>query len=183
MNTARRYTALDKPDIVQVARDAGLILHLRGRDYWATCPFHGEKSPSFKISPERQSFYCFGCGIHGDVIDFVQRLHGLSYPNALSYLGMKPGRSYQPDPIIERRKKLRAAFETWRRRYYIALANESIRLHELRLLAERRPPQGEVGWAYAKSIARLPEIDHKLDVLADGDDEDHFMLYKEVRRV
>ena len=182
MNTARQYDPLVKPDILQVIQGEGITLHRRGRDFWAPCPFHGEKTPSFKISPERQSFYCFGCGAHGDVIDFVQRLHGVSYPEALSYLGMKPGRTYQPDPSIERRKKLRAAFETWRRQYYIALADEGIRLHELRLLAKQRPPQGEVGWAYAQTIARLPEVDHTLDVLFDGDDEDHFRLYCEVNR-
>lgn len=182
MNTARRYDPTDKPDILQVVQSEGITLHRRGRDFWTRCPFHGEKTPSFKVSPERQAFYCFGCGAHGDVIDFVQRLHGLSYTDALPYLGMKPGRSYRPDPIIERRRKLRAAFETWRRLYYIALANEAIRLHELRLLAERKPPQGEIGWAYAESIARLPGIDHKLDLLFNGDDEDHFKIYREVNR-
>ena len=182
MNPARRYAPIDKPDILQVIQGEGITIHRRGRDFWAPCPFHGEKSPSFKISPERQSFYCFGCGSHGDVIDFVQRHHGLSYPDALSYLGIKPDRTYQPDPIIERRKKLRAAFETWRRKYYIALADEAIRLHELRLLAERRPPQGEIGWVYAEAIARLPMIDHKLDVLFENDPEDNFQLYCEVNQ-
>jgi len=182
VNTARRYDPLIKPDILQVIQGEGITIRRRGRDFWAPCPFHGEKTPSFKVSPERQSFYCFSCGGHGDVVDFIQRLRGLSYRQALGYLGMKPGRTYQPDPIIERRKKLRSAFETWRRRYYIALADDAIRLNELRILAEKKPPQGEAGWAYGEEIARLPEVDHKLDVLFENDPEGHFRLYCEVNR-
>ena len=50
----------------------------RGRHYVCNCPFHSEKSPSCTIFPETQSFYCFGCGAHGDVINLAARLFGLS---------------------------------------------------------------------------------------------------------
>ena len=178
MNTARQHIPLDKPDIIQTVEAAGVVLH-RNK---GLCPLHQEKTPSFVVYPTKQRFRCYGCGASGDSIDFIRQFYGLSYGDALKRLGIDRGEPYQADPIIERRKKLRAAFETWRRKYYIALADEAIRLNELRILAEKKPPQGEVGWAYAEAIARLPEVDHKLDVLFENDPEDHFRLYCEVNQ-
>ncbi|MEX0932425.1 MAG: DNA primase, partial [Parcubacteria group bacterium] len=60
--------------------------HLKGR-----CPFHNEKTPSFFISPIRQSFYCFGCGAKGDVFTFIQEVEGLDFREALKFLAEKAG--------------------------------------------------------------------------------------------
>ena len=57
---------------------AKVKLTKKGREYQGLCPFHNEKTPSFTVYPENGSFYCFGCGATGDVIDFVARLFGLS---------------------------------------------------------------------------------------------------------
>jgi len=54
-----------------------------GANFKANCPFHGEKTPSFVISPVKQIFHCFGCGIGGDAIKFVQEHEKLNYPEAL----------------------------------------------------------------------------------------------------
>src|SRR3546814_3593266 len=60
-----------------------LRLQKRGREYHALCPFHNEKTPSFTISEEKGFFHCFGCGAHGDVVGFVMRNEGLSFPEAV----------------------------------------------------------------------------------------------------
>jgi len=62
-----------KLDIVEVIGKY-LTVKKRGRHYLANCPFHGEKTPSFTISPELQIFKCFGCGKAGDVFSFVQEI-------------------------------------------------------------------------------------------------------------
>ena len=65
----------------------------RGRDYVALCPFHSEKTPSFHIYTENQSFYCFGCGVGGDVITFIKQIENLSYMEAVKLLAQKGGLS------------------------------------------------------------------------------------------
>lgn len=69
-------------DIVDVI---GNFIELRkaGANYKANCPFHGEKTPSFVISPSKQIYHCFGCGVGGDSIKFVMELEKLSYPEAI----------------------------------------------------------------------------------------------------
>ncbi len=57
-----------------------------GTNYKARCPFHNEKTPSFYVSPERGSFYCFGCGAKGDIFSFVERFEGIDFMGALKIL-------------------------------------------------------------------------------------------------
>ena len=58
-----------------------------GAEYEACCPFHTESTPSFKVSPSKQFYNCFGCGAHGDAIKFVQEYQGLSFMDACKALG------------------------------------------------------------------------------------------------
>ncbi len=62
-----------------------------GASYKACCPFHNEKTPSFMVSPARQSFHCFGCGVGGDVIHFVMKYEGLPFTEALRKLAARAG--------------------------------------------------------------------------------------------
>lgn len=72
-------------DIVDVI---GSFIELRkaGANYKANCPFHGEKTPSFVVSPSKQIYHCFGCGVGGDSVKFVMELEKLSYPEAIEKL-------------------------------------------------------------------------------------------------
>ncbi len=79
-----------KADIVDLISES-VSLKRSGSGFKGLCPFHAEKTPSFTVSPERQTFHCFGCGAGGDIFSFVQRRDGLSFPEALEHLGERYG--------------------------------------------------------------------------------------------
>ena len=62
-----------------------------GTNFKARCPFHNEKTPSFFISPDRGSYYCFGCGAKGDIFSFVEEFEGLDFRGALKLLAERAG--------------------------------------------------------------------------------------------
>ena len=79
-----------KCDIVQVI-SSYLTVNKRGNVYWALCPFHHEKTPSFAIHEDEQFYHCFGCGEGGDVIKFVQNMESITYRQAMEKLAEKVG--------------------------------------------------------------------------------------------
>lgn len=84
-------------DIVEIISQY-LTLKRSGRNLKACCPFHGEKTPSFMVQPEKQIFHCFGCGVGGDVFTFLMRHENMSFPEAMRYLAEKAGiRLPEPD--------------------------------------------------------------------------------------
>ncbi|MXN44175.1 DNA primase [Shinella kummerowiae] len=77
-------------------------------DYWACCPFHGEKSPSFHCEDRKGRYHCFGCGVSGDHFRFLTDLDGLSFPEAVQQIADLAGVAMpQPDPQAELREKER----------------------------------------------------------------------------
>ena len=75
-------------DIVEVISQ---YIHLKrsGRNYFGLCPFHNEKSPSFSVSPDKQIFHCFGCGVGGNVISFISKIEGIGFKEAIEVLAEK----------------------------------------------------------------------------------------------
>ena len=66
-------------------------LRKAGTTFKGLCPFHGEKTPSFVVTPARDSWHCFGCGEGGDIFSFVMRRDGLTFPEALKRLAERAG--------------------------------------------------------------------------------------------
>ena len=83
-----------RTDIVDVVGNY-VQLKRKGRLYGGLCPFHSEKTPSFYVYPDTQSFYCFGCGVGGDVIHFVRRINSIDYTEAVKMLAARAG---MPEP-------------------------------------------------------------------------------------
>lgn len=77
-------------DITEVIGDY-VALRKKGQTYWGSCPFHKEKTPSFSVSSERQTFHCFGCGKGGDVFTFIMEIESLDFKEALERLADRAG--------------------------------------------------------------------------------------------
>ena len=81
---------ISRADIAEII-GARVPLKKSGREYKACCPFHGEKTPSFWVSPEKQFYHCFGCGAHGTVLGFLMNYDRMSFPEAIEDLAGRLG--------------------------------------------------------------------------------------------
>jgi len=88
-------------DILQIVQ-AHVSLRRAGASYKGLCPFHSEKTPSFNVNPDRGVFHCFGCGVGGDVVKFVELYEKVSFPEAVRLLAARVGLSV-PEPERGRR--------------------------------------------------------------------------------
>jgi len=79
-----------RADIVEII-GAHVRLRRAGRNFVGLCPFHNEKTPSFSVNAERGFFHCFGCGVGGSVFNFITRVEGLTFPEAVRSLAKKYG--------------------------------------------------------------------------------------------
>jgi DNA primase len=112
-------------DIVDVIRSY-VSLTKRGSQFWVNCPFHDEKTPSFTVSPTRQTYKCFGCSVFGNVIDFVMAYEKLEFLEALEKLADRGGvqLTYEAGraPSVEDRGLRAKALEMmdWAQRGFVA---------------------------------------------------------------
>ncbi len=93
-------------DMTEVA-SSYVNLNRRGRNMVGLCPFHGEKTPSFNIYTENGSFYCFGCGVGGDVITFIMKIENLDYIDAVKFLAQRAGMNMPEDGYDDSMSALR----------------------------------------------------------------------------
>jgi DNA primase len=88
---------LDRVDIVEVI-DRRVKLKKTGKNYSARCPFHEERSPSFSVNPDKQFYYCFGCGAGGNALTFVMEYENLEFPQAVETLAGSAGMVVPREP-------------------------------------------------------------------------------------
>lgn len=98
-------------------------LRRRGRTCTGLCPFHNEKTPSFHVYPDNQSFYCFGCGAGGDIITFTKKINNLDYLEAIKLLAARAGMSLpeEEDKVGEQRRRILAINKETARFFYAQL--------------------------------------------------------------
>lgn len=122
-------------DIVDVVSDY-VTLTPKGGSYWGLCPFHGEKTPSFHVLPDRQLYHCFGCGKGGGVISFIMDVENLPFPDAVRLLAKRAGMEIPEENLDEGSRRKRGRL--------LELNKEAARFFHSQL----HSPQGAEGLAY-----------------------------------
>ena len=148
----------DKPNIIHIVSQV-VRLRRSGKYLVGNCPLpgHDDRTPSFSVNPDRQTFHCFGCHAHGDVIDFVRIYQGLGFRDALAYLGItsvRMDRHERARLIAEntrKRQEKEKAKAAWRK-YSSALADWMRHYH--RLIGLRH----DFWWEGAEAEEHLPEL-------------------------
>ncbi len=139
---------IDRADIVDVI-DARVSLRKKGANYQACCPFHQEKTPSFSVSPSKQFYYCFGCGAHGNAIDFLMDYERLEFVEAVEELARYLGLDVPKEQAVANPKKIQKT-----RRIYDLLLHAQ-RLFQWQL---RQHPQAKQSIDYLKQRGISGEI-------------------------
>jgi DNA primase len=85
------HTVKQQADIVRVVGEYVKLKKAGAQNFSGLCPFHQEKTPSFSVHATRQFYHCFGCGVSGDVFSFVQKLEGITFPEAVRLVAQKVG--------------------------------------------------------------------------------------------
>jgi DNA primase len=134
----------------------GETVHLRkaGTTLKGLCPFHGEKTPSFVVTPARESWHCFGCGEGGDVFSFVMKLENLNFPEALKRLAAKAGIEIDERTSREdaRKARLREVLEQAVAFYHVVLTSSKAGAAALEYLhgrgfTDETIEKFQLGWA------------------------------------
>lgn len=94
-------------DIVTIIENEGVNLVKKGADYECCCPFHGEKTPSFKVSIKRNRYHCFGCGVGGDSIRFIMDTKNMKFYEAVEYLADKYDIPYEKKELTAEEQEKR----------------------------------------------------------------------------
>ncbi|KML37903.1 DNA primase [Cytobacillus firmus] len=130
-------------DIVDVIGDY-IQLNKQGRNYFGLCPFHGENTPSFSVSPEKQIYHCFGCGAGGNAFSFIMDLEGYSFQEAALKLAEKGNIKLEIDASAASAKsmpldvqQMMEAHELLRKFYHHLLVNTKDGQHALEYLLNR----------------------------------------------
>ncbi len=101
----------ERTDIVALIQESVPSLKRRGRTFVGLCPFHKEKSPSFHVNPDRGFFHCFGCKESGSAIDFLMKMEGHTFPEAVRDLAERSGveiaEDFRKPQEVDRQKKLK----------------------------------------------------------------------------
>lgn len=150
-------------DIVEVVADF-VSLKQKGKNYWACCPFHEEKSPSFSVNPALNIYKCFGCGVAGDAINFIIEHERFSFIEAIRYLAQK----YNIE-LEEEQDSLQAQQEKSEQDVLYTILHFATHFFARKLSA----PEGNIASAYLteRKVSTESKLDFKLGFAPDAWDE------------
>ena len=159
-----------KLSVVDVVGES-VTLKKAGTTYKGLCPFHGEKTPSFVVTPTRESWHCFGCGLGGDIFSFVMQRDGSTFPEALRTLAARAGVEIDERTKREdaRRARLRQVLETGIAFYHAVLTGSKAGEGALAYLRGRGFTDAtiethQLGWAPAGWDQMARQLQAKRDV-------------------
>ena len=165
----------DRIDLRDLVRFYGLDLNRGG---FALCPFHNERTPSFKVYEDH--FRCFGCGEHGDHTDFVQKLFGLSNIEAAKKISADFGLSLDHvefAPPVKKKETKNEAFELWLRESVEVLIEYKKLLRYWEQIYNPHSPIDKVDDRYIESLSNRGYAEYYLDQLLYGTDKDKYECY------
>lgn len=138
---------------VDIVGEIGVRVPLRraGANHVGLCPFHGEKSPSFTVSATKQFFHCFGCGVNGDVIEFIMKHDGMSFAEAVQALSERVGISLEHDKLQGMQDIARARAQRERSTQLEGTCEDAAKVYQSKLQAH---PHAQ---AYASGRGLSPE--------------------------
>ena len=143
----------DESDIIRIITEH-TQLKKTGAQWMGLCPFHGEKSPSFSVNAEKGVYYCFGCQVSGDVIDFVREIEGLDFAGSVEFLAAKTGISLRYTDHNEGRRRNR-------RKEHAEIVQKAVDFYHRRLLEDpaARPARDYLrSRGYGGEVARQFQI-------------------------
>ena len=152
------------------------------RGGFACCPFHNERTPSFKVYEDH--YHCFGCGEHGDHVDFVQKLYGISNIEAARKISHDFGLELKPKNISVSEKstqKKNDDFELWRNNSVSTLTGYIKLLEKWSMIYVPRSPIDEVDERYLESIHNKAYAENYLETLMFGTKDEINDLYENER--
>jgi len=157
----------ERVDIVEVIGDY-VPLKKKGQNLWACCPFHGEKTPSFSLSPTKQIYKCFGCGKAGDPIQFIMDIEGIGFQEAIRQLAGKYGIEVEEEANLSPEQNLE---QSERESLFIAV-NFAKDFFVKNLDTEEGK---SIGLSYFKERGFTSQIIQKFDLGYAMDGWDHFL--------
>ena len=166
---------LDRTDIVDVV-DRRVKLKKAGKNYSACCPFHQEKTPSFSVNPDKQFYYCFGCGAGGNALGFIMEYERMDFREAIELLAHSAGIEMPPEeadnaPQVDNRKPLYESMERATKLYEGFLRQHKDRKSVVDYL-KHRGLSGEIARDFRLGFA--PEgWDNLMQTLADEESIEH----------
>ena len=162
-----------KLSVVDVVGES-VTLKKAGTTYKGLCPFHGEKTPSFVVTPARESWHCFGCGLGGDIFSFVMQRDGATFPEALRTLAARAGVEIDERTKREdaRRARLRHVLETGVAFYHAVLTGSKAGEGALAYLKDRGFTDAtiethQLGWAPNGWDQMARQLQAKRDIRAE----------------
>lgn len=167
-------TIKNAADIVDIVGEA-VSLRRAGRNFLGLCPFHAEKTPSFTVSPEKQIYYCFGCGAGGNVFSFLMKHGGLSFPEAARTLAGRYGIDLPTRDLSPLEKK-----KLTEREMILRLNGEAMAFYGDCLAADGR---GKTAMRYLlkRGMTRKTITEHRLGFAPEG--WDHLLRHLRRRRL
>jgi DNA primase len=157
----------ERVDIVEVIGDY-VPLKKKGQNMWACCPFHGEKTPSFSLSPAKQIYKCFGCGKAGDPIQFVMDIEGIGFQEAIRQLAGKYGIEVEEEASLSPEQNLE---QNERESLFIA-----VNFAKDFFVKNLETEEGKaIGLSYFRERGFTPQIIQKFDLGYSLDGWDHFL--------
>ena len=168
----------DRVDLKDLVRYYGLDVNRGG---FACCPFHNERTPSFKVYEDH--FHCFGCGEHGDHVDFVQKLYGISNIEAAKKISHDFGLGLDSGelaiPVKPRKPKPRKdeGFELWLKESKEVIIEYKKLLDYWRKTYSPRSPIDKVDDRYIESLQQKAYAEYYLDQLLFGSEKEKRAVY------